>query len=337
MYLKWWSERTNGKLASLLLLLYLLQVIGLRLYYNRGITLFTIQNLPAAFSTNATNISTSSNRQQSTNNEFAEVSPTEVLMPIAMMLVLGVIHTQIVGTKFSNSHSSASTSPICSSRKSNSVRSDNHSISQGTKLSESIYCGTQTDHSTTSLSSCASSTPPSSLERPRNKKTKKDKLRSIPKIKIQDEKSIHKIVLLPDEDQDSINASEEETFVQSSPLPQRRYSDSKSQRNKSTCDADISITQCRRRYSESYCEQDKTNEVKCLPLFNVGKRKLFKNRSNKSSKMRKFRFDNSRPQNRHSTLASKGYNYYSTNGSSYDSEGTISPITPIASLPVKFI
>jgi hypothetical protein len=78
-YLKWWKEQTNPLISALLLTLYSLQVISLSIYFENGL---------------------------SSSEEFSEVPTSEVLMPIVMMLILGVIHTQIVGTKLNKNHSS---------------------------------------------------------------------------------------------------------------------------------------------------------------------------------------------------------------------------------------
>ena len=72
-YLKWWSEQTNNYLACLFLSLYILQGISMRIYFENGFT----------------------------SSEFAEVPTSEVLSPLVMMLVLGILHSQIVGTKSS--------------------------------------------------------------------------------------------------------------------------------------------------------------------------------------------------------------------------------------------
>ncbi|KAI2801742.1 Male germ-cell putative homeodomain transcription factor, partial [Blomia tropicalis] len=352
LYFKWWSERTNATLTSLLLLLYLLQGVALRLYYHRGITFFTIQNLPAAFASNVTKANYSStSKSNSSTNEFSEVPPTEVLMPIAMMLVLGVIHTQIVGTKSSNSHSTiGSNNRKTSSINNNDFQSMSSNINSNSKSPE-IYFSSCTDQSSTSISSCTS-TPPSSVERNRNKKrVKKEKLiRNIPKIKIHDEQRMRDIVLVHD-DQESYNLSDEDHVLNKASdnqwnnrsTFQRRYSDSKASRGKSL--SSLSFTQCRRRYSESQCHQanyDQQQRSKMVPMSNIGKVKLLKYRSgvNSNSQRKLFRFDRSWTKERHANLKPnvkglKSYGTYcnGTNGSSYDSEGTVTPVTPIASLP----
>lgn len=374
LYLRWWSERTSAILACLLLLLYLLQVTALRLYYHRGITLFTIHNLPAAFSTNETtspgNVSTASASAaaKAASNEFAEVSPTEVLMPIAMMFVLGVIHTQMVGTKLgSTSHSasscsssssatSVSSSSAPSSRMSSSIRCGcNHSLSKCVQSSESLYCSTHTEHSSSSISSCTS-TPKSSVERPRKQKRVKKDLRgrTIPKIRIQGEQKRVEIVLVHDEP-DSFNGSELEdrplenstdNFSQNSSLPPlRRYSDSKTN-GASACH---SVPSCRRRFSESQCDQvkssvaDVTGKFSSTSLPAASRRKLFNGRLLKGPALkRKCRFEHNWPHSRSQASLSpktnmdKPYLYYgNTNGSSYESEGTASPVTPMASHTVS--
>lgn len=214
LYIRWWADRTGARLTLFLLLLYLLEVVALRLYYHRGITLLSVQNGGYyAFGGNETTTGSTNTSGKSTGSasgstsEYSEVSPTEVLMPIAMAFVLGVIHTQIVGTKSSgggnsssstssttsssatlslNTSSSATTSPNVSSATANTSGEGSRKGSSSAKQTSSLYAckgsSAHTDHSTTSLSSCNSSpstsssttsSPPTSLDRHTQRKQKR--------------------------------------------------------------------------------------------------------------------------------------------------------------------
>jgi len=77
LYLKWWREQTNSIISAVLLILYVLQVISLRFYFANGLS----------------------------SEQFSDVPVSEVLIPLVMMLILGVIHTQIVGNNVKKNHS----------------------------------------------------------------------------------------------------------------------------------------------------------------------------------------------------------------------------------------
>lgn len=97
LHLKWWSSRTTPRVAALLLVLYCAQLISLQLYYHQQ-----SWTTPGASGKNSSN-----NRSGSGGNDkFSAVPTAEVLMPLAMMFVLGVVHTQIVGAARSVSSSS---------------------------------------------------------------------------------------------------------------------------------------------------------------------------------------------------------------------------------------
>ncbi|XP_046914500.2 putative homeodomain transcription factor [Dermatophagoides farinae] len=156
LYLRWWAEQTSACLVALLFILYIMQIISIRFYYQKNLSTFN--------NTSFTNSSSTSNSMKS--NEFAEISATEVLMPIAMMIVLGIIHTQIVGTKSFKSSSSSSSS---SSGSSSSYSMNNHSNLSSTNNVRKTHhhhhsSSHQTDCSSTSGNSSSSSSTSSSVD-----------------------------------------------------------------------------------------------------------------------------------------------------------------------------
>ncbi|OTF77309.1 hypothetical protein BLA29_002505 [Euroglyphus maynei] len=140
-----------------------MQIISIRLYYQKNLPTFNNNDsFNSTSTTSTTNSSSTSNSLKS--NEFSEISATEVLMPIAMMIVLGILHTQIVGIK---SFKLSSTSSSSSSSSSNTM--NNHSNSSTTNnvhkshhhhhhsSSHQTVCSSTSGSSSSSSSSTSSS------------------------------------------------------------------------------------------------------------------------------------------------------------------------------------
>ncbi|KAI7684958.1 Putative homeodomain transcription factor, partial [Sarcoptes scabiei] len=157
LYLNWWSKQTNSQVIGLLFILYCLQLVSIRFYYQKNLTSSSsASSLSNLSDSNESFLSASSSTKQS--NEYLEIPSTEILMPIAMMIVLGIIHMQIVGMKnFKSSNSSC--------HNSNSVCSNSSKISSNTKLDYSkneINCNSQQTDCSSSSCNCTSSSVDSS-------------------------------------------------------------------------------------------------------------------------------------------------------------------------------
>lgn len=378
LYLRWWSERTSPRLTSLLLILYILQVAVLRIYYHRGITSLTAQNLPLTLNKTFSSFSGSSVK----SNEFSEVSPTEVLMPIAMMLILGVIHMQIVGTKSYNS-SATSSSTVHSSNNSSFCSRKNSTQSY---KKESFCQSAHTECSSSPLSSSSSSVDSSPISNIKTRlqnrleklsntsfekreathkdirdteeetinKHRKDKLPKfkIPEIQIQEDHKMQNILLccqrdyLSDECNNNfsscLNRNKKDVLQNKPPKPlspvSRRYSESK---DFSKISKDSQNP--RRRYSETSTSKMGNSKLFRFPtdtLNNIQRRRPLKNRLRNDLKIKKLNCNSYwTNDDQHLSLSSLSplKTFYSNyNGSSFDSEGTISPVTPINSMPVIF-
>ncbi|XP_027194175.2 putative homeodomain transcription factor [Dermatophagoides pteronyssinus] len=322
LYLRWWAEQTSAFLVTLLFILYIMQIISIRLYYQKNIT--TTFNNASFNSSTATNSSSTSNSTKS--NEFSEISATEVLMPIAMMIVLGIIHTQIVGIKnFKLSSTSSSSSYGTSS--SNTI--NNHSNLSSTNNAHKTHhhhhhhnhhsSSHQTDCSSTSGSSSSSSSSTSSSvdSSPVANVHQRIQNRMARLEKFQNNNNHHSSNSLPTNYQKSL-------LPKTSPinLPKIRFSN---ENGNQTINRSLDV------------DDDDDNMVNDFPVIPPRKRADSLPRS--WSKNKPSRLRTSKKPTKPSFTSSWSYEDDHLNsspvslrsslyGSSIDSEGTISPMTP---------
>ncbi|GLV45397.1 phtf [Carabus blaptoides fortunei] len=72
LYSRWWVEQTSARVFALLLILYILQLINIGVYFH--------------------------NVHKQTDTALERVSSSEIIVPICMMFILSIIHSQIVST-----------------------------------------------------------------------------------------------------------------------------------------------------------------------------------------------------------------------------------------------
>lgn len=292
-YLGWWREQSSPVICALLLVLYILQVISLRIYFENGLS--------------------------SAAEEFAEVPASEVLMPLVMMTILGVIHTQIVGTKSANknqSYHSSKYSPNSQQthkkkrkRKSRSnVEKSSHSARSTTDMSRAANRFRVSDEESglgsvdlPQVKSETNNTRPLSQRRGQSSIESLNIQTGIPRIEIEEKISPNNTDLSSDEfDLESNNSQ----FW-------RRFSDSKSLKNKKRVSDDIDGRT--RRYSEG------SKARKTKPKLTV-------DFQNKTKKRKRFKTLHLSPPVAH-------LNHREC--SSCESEGTLSPTTPNTPTPVR--
>lgn len=95
LYAKWWVAQTSSRIFAFLLLLYVVQMMNWAIY---------------SYNVNRNNYRTDNNESdvcidpvvKSTNGSAEFILMTELLMPMALSLMLSVIHSQIVATSSNN-------------------------------------------------------------------------------------------------------------------------------------------------------------------------------------------------------------------------------------------
>ncbi|CAG2102703.1 unnamed protein product [Medioppia subpectinata] len=284
LYLKWWREQTNAFICLLLLALYVLQVISLRIYFEDGLS--------------------------STSDQFSEVPASEVLMPIVMMTILGVIHTQIVGTKLVNKtqssfHPSKYATNSQNLQKKKRKRKPKQSPDKGTEKSETrtVKTGGSDDESglgSLDIKEDVVSNKPLGERRGLSSIERLNFETTIPSIQITERISVENSDLSSDEF-DLEDSSCNQYFW-------RRFSDSKSFKSKRKLNNMNELEVTSRRYSEG--SKDAKNN-KYRDTLRSKKRKRIKS------------LHLSPPVNHH-----KHKDY-----SSCESEGTLSPTTPNTPTP----
>lgn len=310
LYLRWWSEKTNSSIVGLLFLLYLMQLVSIRLYYQKNLIQFyshsttfynhsnnnnnsvnsTVSNLYS------TNINTNNNSKSS--NEFSEISATEVLMPIAMMIVLGIIHTQIVGTKIyksSNTNSSMF----------NSVKN----VSTTGNTNDIICQNQHTDCSSSSASSASSSVDSSPVANVKHRI--QNRISRLEKFKND---------FNDDEKDDDLSVSAPKSTIQ---IPKIRFLNEVENNNTLLINNDQKDQLLKQNFNKN---SDKNSAP---PKIMLKRRKLKPRNNSKSSatqltsNISSWNYDDD---HLNSSLCSLRSSFY---GSSFDSEGTISPMTPL--------
>ena len=281
-YLGWWREQTNPLICALLLVLYILQVISLRIYLENGLS--------------------------STSDEFAEVPASEVLMPLVMMIILGVIHTQIVGTKLVNKNQSSfhstkysSNSQIHKKKRKRKLRPTTDKSGHSARgQPRAVNSDEESGLGSLDIKTDLGSNKPHTEKRKQSLIERSNSHRSIPRIEINEKVSPDNTDLSSDDFDLEINNSQ---FW-------RRYSDSKSLRsNKNSGNENEVMT---RRYSEG------SKSKKSKP-------KLTLDMKNKMKKRKRIKTLHLSPPVSH-------HNHREC--SSCDSEGTLSPTTPNTPTPV---
>lgn len=334
-YLRWWQKRTTIQITYFLLALYILQVIALNLYFYRTLPLYLVTNF---FCNSDGCIHNFSNTTDSGAIEFGQIPAIEVLMPIFMMFVLGFIHTQIFETKDIKPKSSAKANSMKSSLNSSSRKNSNYE-------EEPLYHSPHTECSSSPLSSSSSSahsSPTSSvanvkrrfhkrLQKPSSstnlKEIKVDYFKTksnykAPKITIQDneENMIEACLVDKDEERTGFSDAQVYKFNQRSNLPKRKV---------------------RRRYSDfTYLAESRSQRVSQAKDKNrkTLHKRYVKNLHKKRQPNGFYELETIRWSNEENCLAPESFSYFGGYyGNSNDSEGTVSPTTPVMSIPVSHL
>ena len=248
-----------------------------------------------------------------TDEEFSEVPASEVLMPFVMMTILGVIHTQIVGTKIVNKkqspfHSSKfaqNTQQIHKKKRKRKPKQNIDKKNETSVVQEVTKTVASDEESGLGSLDIKSDLPPNKPLSERRGFSSIERLnfaKNIPRIEIDEKVSAENSDLSSDE-------FDVETELDGSHV-WRRYSDSNSFKPKEDIGNDVEVIT--RRYSEG-SKGSKNKKFKENLRLKSKKRKRLANHLSPPSSLRSAR-----------------------DCSSCDSEGTMSPTTPLTPTPVCF-
>lgn len=101
LYAKWWIAQTSARIFAYLLFLYVMQMLNWTIYtYNVNRSYTALNDSDTCDARDRSSSSKSSPPSSSPTNEF--ISVTDLLVPMALSLLLSLIHSQIVATASSN-------------------------------------------------------------------------------------------------------------------------------------------------------------------------------------------------------------------------------------------